>query len=535
MGGKKKKGKSLPPKWEEINKILDIHLTKYYKLYLKLILSLSFLFILFLFDPKLGTGGDNVRYIATAESLITKFEYRNIMEPGEPPFGIHPPGYALLLAPSVRLFPKSIIPLKLLSLVFLIASFIMLSFILKRNVSLMFCFIVLLLSITCYHLLEFSSTILSEAPYIFFTFLSIFLVKSAVEKQESWINYLLVSIFLVYSYYIRVIGISIVVAGFAYFLYKKRYKGILVLGAVSLLLIGGWYIRNHLVNAPNYYLEFFLAKDSSNLDAGKITFSDLIYRTLCVTPKKFMLQEIPTIIFSSQKFFYKTSLRSIFSGGVIVLLFFVGFSSRIIKHRSFIEFYVFFYGGVLLIQPPFNVILRYLVPIYPFIVLYTLYGIERITKWCHIRGGIFILSIFSLLMFVGNIKYLCPRVSSNVKNTIAYINGDKYAGYSLAWIRFIEANKWIDENTPKNSILISRKPTLTYFYANRKTIRYLYTKDAQKLYNKLVQQRVDYVIVDRISWKTIKYLVPTINTYPDRFQFVYKTLAPENYVFKIKE
>ena len=77
---------------------------------LAIYIVLSFL----LFDPKLGTGGDNVVYTILAESLISGKGYKNIYIPDEPAHTQYPFGFPLLLSSFLLVFGSSIIALKFL-------------------------------------------------------------------------------------------------------------------------------------------------------------------------------------------------------------------------------------------------------------------------------------------------------------------------------------------------------------------------------------------------------------------------------------
>jgi hypothetical protein len=73
-----------------------------------------------------GLWQDDATYIILAKSLISGQGYRMINQVGKPLGKHYPIGYPLLLAPFVGLFPNSFAPLKILSLVCMLASSILL-------------------------------------------------------------------------------------------------------------------------------------------------------------------------------------------------------------------------------------------------------------------------------------------------------------------------------------------------------------------------------------------------------------------------
>lgn len=513
-----------------VEKYFNVHFKDYYFFFL----IIGFVLIFLLFDPKLHLGGDNVRYLATAKSIITQFKYLDITAPGDPPFVQHPPGYQLLIAPLIALFPNTIIPIKILSCVFTLLTFLMIPVILRKKSTPFFVLIILFLSVTSYYMLEYSSYELSESAYILFTLLAIFWgEKMLVKLRTSYLYSVIIAFIFVYCFYIRIVGLAMIVAGVVYFLYKKEYKIAIILASVSILLIGIWILRNYRLHLPNPYWREFMAKNPECEDEGTIAMLDLFGRFVLVSDR-FLLKHLPSLIFSSETFssdatFIKTAIAV-----VTFIIFLVGFVKTFTKRASLTEFYTFFYVCVLLLQCPRNAILRYLVPVYPFIIFYLVYGVQTLVKRMISQYSIVIPLVFAVILLVCNLNYTIPKVSESIKNNIAFIKGNKYAGYPLPWVRFAEAHEWINLNTPERAILCSRKPTLSYYFANRKAIRYRYTYNKEIFYQDLVNNKVDYVIIDRFSWHTSVYLVPVINAYRDNFEIVYISRPPETYVLRLK-
>ena len=69
---------------------------------------------IFLFDPKLFKGGDNVQYMLLAESLATGQGYRDIFLVDSPKHWVWPPGFPALLVPVFWIFGRSAVAMKVL-------------------------------------------------------------------------------------------------------------------------------------------------------------------------------------------------------------------------------------------------------------------------------------------------------------------------------------------------------------------------------------------------------------------------------------
>jgi len=70
-------------------------------------------------------------------------------------------------------------------------------------------------------------------------------------------------------------------------------------------------------------------------------------------------------------------------------------------------------------------------------------------------------------------------------------------------------------NTPQETIVACRKSGLLYVMGARKVVGYRFSLDAPEVIQGLVDDQVDYVIVDQLGYSsTSRYLVPAIQRQP---------------------
>lgn len=177
------------------------------------------------------------------------------------------------------------------------------------------------------------------------------------------------------------------------------------------------------------------------------------------------------------------------------------------------------------------VIVRYLVVIYPFIVILFILGLEKVftrikQKHSYIFGIFLVIALLSLPRYINAV-----RENSRVRSQ--YLQGNKYAEYEPNLLNFIEANKWLKKYDTTSVGVISRKPTLTWWFSGHPAQGYIWRSDVNLVKANIDSLGAKYVIVDQISSSTSQFLIPTIRAFPESFKVLYVTKRPETYVLEI--
>jgi hypothetical protein len=165
---------------------------------------------------------------------------------------------------------------------------------------------------------------------------------------------------------------------------------------------------------------------------------------------------------------------------------------------------------------------------------YLLLGLEALWVRGLKKNTLLLLIPVCTLMILSSAVLLIPAIGENVTMLNSYYRGDKLAGYDPAWRTFFEAANWVKEHTPRNAVVLSRKPTLFCLTAERKSYCYPFTSNRDSVLHSASQ--ADYILVDQISGTTQRYLIPAIRPYiPDQFELIYVTPEPATYVFRVKK
>ena len=129
----------------------------------------------FTFNSSLNLGGDNAAYYLLGKSLSTGQGYSSIQSFNSLPATHFPPGYSLLISIEMFLFSDSVNAIKYLNGFFLLCAALTLFAIVKNFTSnIHFAFISVLFLFSNFHVLQYSSIMMSEIPFLFFSLLILY-------------------------------------------------------------------------------------------------------------------------------------------------------------------------------------------------------------------------------------------------------------------------------------------------------------------------------------------------------------------------
>jgi len=496
----------------------------------KRIFLLSFLFIAILtllsFDTRYYLGGDNIRYIILAKSIISGQGYRDINEPSSPPHTTYPPGFPLLLIPFLLLFGLSYPLLNLLPLILALFSLFLFFLILKgasekeelRLISFS------LLGTSPIFLL-YSHTLLSEIPFLFFTLLTFYLFSQSEKKKSP---FLLIASFLslTFSLFIRTAGIGILPAFSLYLLLKKRYRELITLLILFLLFFLPYFLYNRHLGRGSGYLELFTYKNPYNPEEGKIGLTTYLSRF----GKNFYLYSF--FVFPQMLFPFTLPSPFRFLVGLFsLLLLIISFRKRLKAKDSLYPFYLFFSFFILFSWPEVWTGDRFLLPLFPFLLYYLFLGFDSLFPK---RGSL--LYLFFGIIALGYLIKDFQGVGENIGINLSRLKGDRYAGYPLDWVRYFQACEWIKEHTERDAVIVARKPEFVYFLTERKSFLYPFTTDPKKIMAKIEEREATHLLFDQFFWTqtSSRYLTPLLNEFSNRFEPIYSTDYPQMIVYQIK-
>jgi len=489
------------------------------------ILLIYIILSILLFDPKLFTGGDNARYIALAESLAKGKGYKEIYSPEESPYTLYPPGFPLLLVPIYTIFNCNILLLKLVSFLCGIGTFLF-SFLIFKIIFKNKYLPPLLLNLFLPILITNNHWILSEIPYLCFSLGGIYFFLKSLEDKSPNIFFILCAIFSTYAFLIRSAGITLIGAITIFLLYKRQFKRAALFLLIFLAVFIPWSLRNASIPGAKTYEYWFLKKNPYLEESPQIGFNDLL-RRVGYNVNLYIFTVFPLSILSG--IISKEILAM--AGLLLIALVIIGLIIRF-KKVDFLDLYIIFSGIVIITWPEVWSSDRFLLPILPVLIIYIFLGLFWLeTK---IKSKYFVSVVTAIFIFV-NLLEIIPQAKTSITNNIAYVNGDRYAGYTPDWRRYFETIEWIKINIPNDKIIIARKPEFVYLLSHHKSFCYPFTNNRDKIKESIT--KCDYILYDNFFWTgtTYRYLRPVLEENLENYELIFQTRRPEFYLLKIKK
>ena len=490
------------------------------------ILAVFVILSLLMFDPKPFVGGDNAAYVSLSRSLVQGKGFSEIWVPQVKPHTQYPFGFPLLLAP-ISLLELPYVWYKVIPWMAGLLSLLAFGMLMKEENKALYLLPVFLLALNPYFL-EYTHWVLSELPFTFFVVLTFWLLRQW-EKRSGyvWLTALIISA--VFANYIRSAGISLYLGIFIHLLFKRKLRaaGIFIAGCVALTL--PWALRNSHYGTSGGYLEQFLMRDPYQPELGFLGAGGLVQR-LFANLKIYFVNVLPRMLVPSvDKWGLSGSLVVVMILTVIPAL--AALSARLVKSPKGYDWFVLTYLGMSLLWPEAWSDVRFLLPLLPFLLFY------MVQAYHYLLAGVFnkqVLGpavILTLLVVSANVSSGWEKISGSLAAN-KYYRQDKYSGYDPAWRSFFTAAEWIKASTPENSIVVSRKPSLFYLSAKRKTFCYPFTTNRDSVLKEI--DRADYVMVEPVSGTGQKYLIPAIQPLLDKkYKIIYAQGDPPTYVLQI--
>ncbi len=512
-------------------------------------------------DQLVGLTGDNATYILLARDLITGQTYENAG---------YPWGYPALLAPILAVVGANnilaAIPwLKLLTILLFLVSLPLIYALFRTRRSALPAFVAVMLFAVNSSTLYLANDVMSEIPYICASFGALLYWQKAiapwgaerlrnaecgmrnVEQPQSairnphsafrWRSLLLVGLLLLLPYYIRAVGVSMLVAPLVVLFLYRRWRAMTVLGLTLALGALPWVLASRGSNLNSYSTQLLL-RDPYNPSLGAISnVGELIGRVIAngqlyvaeIFPKMAMPDPTPE------------GLRSFFVP-IIVALVIIGFLTLLVRRVSLPEVYTLSFLLVICIWPWTGD--RFLLPVYPLFLYYALEG----GIWLALQVRRFLpqgLSYLplatrysSLALIVVALAVATPNVwlagISGTSNMLYLTGQSAPGGHTPDWQQYFAACRWLNDNTPPGAVIMSRKTTLTTIYSNRPSVQIpLIPSAGYPAYMR--DYHVGYVLEDAFDWSTHTryYLRPALAELPDTFQLVKVFGPPQTRIWKV--
>ena len=490
------------------------------------------------FDAKLSLSGDNTEFITLARSMAAGEGLVHINSPDPQPATKYPFAFPLLLAPFEWLFPGDWVPMKVWVLVLFAAGMAVLYELVKEKAGALPALATVVLSLAAGKsylthgpdgivygplLLHYSHQVMSEAPYLTFSLLALWLVERGIAREGIKGNGWLIGGFFcaLWAYYIRTAGITLVAAIIVYLLLRRDFRRGLVFAAASFICWLPWTLRNRAVGGGGTYIKQLFMVNPYHPERGLLDLGGFVERFFGQL-RLYLTRELPNTLVP-----YFTGAETLFHPASLLLIgLAVAATVLCIKrgdHQLLLIYAAFFVGVVLLWPWPGD---RFLVPIVPVLVCLQVWVVLQLRDALVARGG-GAGDAGKYLVWVLLLIYVLP-LPGGAKRLADYSQAD----YPPQWSRYYQAGQWLKANASEDAVVLCRKGYWMYIISGRRCVGFPFAAPDEVLAH-MERENVDYVVLESLGFpQTVQHLVPAVNEYRDRFEALWQDQTVPTYVLR---
>jgi hypothetical protein len=483
------------------------------------------------FDAKLSLSGDNTEFVTLARSLADGggLTYTNLPEPR--PATKYPFGFPLLLAPVAAAYggwsgPGSGTPdwvaMKWLVVLTFAAGMAAFHLLARQHAGRVAAVAATAVALTNPLTVSYASQVMSEVPYLLPSLLALWCLHRSIE-QPGWKDnrWLWAGIGLaVASYYVRSVGITLLGAPVALLLWRRDWTRAGLLAGTSVAALLPWSLRNSAAGGGGVYLKQLVQvnpyfPEQGLLDAGGLWgrflgqvhfyLSDGLTRTLWPT--------------------FEATGRALTPHSAVLLLLLIGFLVRAVqtgRHRLLGIYGVFFLGTVLLWPWPGD---RFVLPLVPVIYLACTIAVTEGLGWLRAKGA-------GPTALVLGVVVAGLALQANARGLVDVKRQSEW-DYRPEWRNYFEAGLWLRANSPEEAVVTCRKAFWMHVVSGRRTFVYAFKEPADVVAD-LDAKGADYAVVEQLGYShTPRFLVPALQSDPERFPILWHRPGPDTYVVGI--
>jgi hypothetical protein len=539
MGSKKKQlkqnlkpdSKTSKPPFSIFNSIENYLLPRADKIFF-ILLGLSVLTSIILFDMRVSVGGDDSTYIQRSYDFLKK---------GAFPFE-QGPLYPLMLAPLIAMFGFNLFVLKTLSLICINLAFFITYKTFKNRIPYLLLF--LLLGFIAFNPFYqyFASVTYTEAFFLVMQSLAIYYSLLLIDKSmESRLDYktdwkILLVVVLVYLLVslTKTVAIICTLPLFVYFFMNKKWDYLIgsFVAFIGLKLIYEVAIRAAYGQPDLGQFQGMFLVDLYKPQLGYEDLSGMIDRFI-TNANTYLSARFLSIVylrdFNENYIVYKPTYT-------VVILILITASTILSYFKNKVVFFISLYAMSLIVAVFFgiqakNTQYRLVIIIVPYLVLLLMYGFYYVSKNFVVLQVLFI-GLFGYVV-VASLFNATVKSANNFPILKENIKGNRYAGFTPDWVNYLKVSAWCADSLPKGEGIIARKHSMSFIYANGREFTPIYQvpmiNDADSMIAFVKSYNCRYVILAQLRANPAKkdgQVVNTINVimgrihgkYPDKFK-----------------
>lgn len=507
-------------------------------------LSLLYIYIRS-FYPVLELNGDNATYLAHAQSMLAGEGFRNSWMPNALyDTSLKSIGFSILNIPFIYIFGiDNYVGLKILEFLSVLFGLYFLFRYFSKRTEKGVIFLVLA-SVALYpQIVHFASIIMTESPSFFLMFLALFVFEYVLQKQKTFNikSISLIAFLALFSFFVFTVREALVALPAAtglYLLIKKEWKKAVIFGlSFALLFLGYQSYSMHLKQLNNAETLVSAGQTVKATDSFITTYLRVFAKSSQYAFKNIwgaLLVISQKLVGNPDRYDYK----SIFPNLLALALLGWGIWVRV---RKKIPLFIYEILAVMLMavvlltwQKEMDPVVfsRYFYPLIPLVLYYAWTGLSSALEK-YPKARIYGLGVTFMFFFAFLLSMNTNKIASVRKP------------YHPAVGNFIKACEWIRDNTPPDSLIATRKSSLSYIWADRKSLHYFditsYSRYdnqyniqfATNTLNYYDRNKVNYIVLDAFSSDAFNKILPLVQKNTPRFRVLYSTASPQNYVLQV--
>ncbi|MDR2384889.1 MAG: hypothetical protein LBD80_04390 [Tannerella sp.] len=450
---------------------MNVFFGKHEKMALYISLACGAMASILLFDMKVSLSGDDCDYVINAQRFIKDFTY---------PVG-RGALYPMVISPFLTL-GLPLLLLKALSGVFILASMWLMYKAFKGLIPSAVLMPALLAVNVCPYIFFYACYTYSEPFFMLMQSLFMYLFSKYFFRQDTgyeysirtdWPKYVFIGLCFLAMGLTRTVGYAVMGTVALYFIFTKQWKNLICTFSASVVVYVVYQVFKTLVwpeSGAAYDITNYMAKNFYNPEQGLEDISGYIER-LIVNSNIY----ISYFLFRFMGFFspVDSSVTEMIPQLTVVMYILYAFCMvAVCLFKNKVLLYAGLYVGVMNFV---NFVLlqtiwaqdRLIMIYYPYILLFLFGGLFYILKNKALHRFTWIYPVVLSVVFLGTCIHLKKKVGNNFPVLQQNISGNDLYGLTPDWENFIKMSRWANNNLPKDAVIASRKPSISYIYTGR--------------------------------------------------------------------
>lgn len=514
--------------------------------------ALAFVAVVLTFDPKLYINGDNVDYMNLARGVRQGHLWASDK---------YPPLFPIVLAPVQALFGMRLLPQKTLVTLFAAGAIWLLAGVARRRTGPRSGPWLFFVAATLIPFVEYAHYVMSEVPFLFFQL-------GAVTACDRWSDRAAahpigrgtvgLALWIAAAFYTRTAGVALAGGVLLWLLLSRRPRHALALAGCLAVAAVPWFLHAVATTGGSPYVRQLLQVNPYYPEFGTLSATGFLQR-LAENARIYFLGMVPVTVMPAlygstysppemQKLFFPPWIaipllvplaagmwRGLCGRGLLRVPHVRGPVRRLRRDgpppeavdapasevRADPVVCVVLTSLLLLcLWPAIWAGSRFLVPITPLLLLVWWSG-WRLPDEIGLRGSWDTVRtvLLVLLLLLG------------VRNLVFYAQETR--AYPPEWENYFSSLAWLRENTPRDAVIIDRKPGLAEFSAGRKAQGFPRETDPSRMIESFRRSGATHVVLAALPYDDIeRYLRPAIEKRRSFFRLVHQTSQPVTYVLE---